>query len=137
MIFPYCLTTLSRTHCPHANVSFALKNVKKKHKFQAKLKEIHEHQKIKERVLALAKDFERLTIHSMSSIEMISLVARYQLLDTKIQVSIKAAADSVGQKTLATRTHQHLQQQEQQCCYGRLYSRACNISLSSQREWAS
>ena len=72
--------------------------MKKKHKFQAKLKEIHEHQKIKERVLALAKDFEQLTTYSMSSIEMISLVARYQIRDTEIQVSIKAAADSVGRE---------------------------------------
>ena len=53
---------------------FTLRNVKKKHKFQAKLKEIHEHQKIKIRVIALAKDFKQLTSNSMSSIEMIGLV---------------------------------------------------------------
>ena len=77
---------------------FTLRNVKKKHKFQAKLKEIHEHQKIKERVLSLAKDFEQLTSNELSDIDMIKLIDRYQRLDTEIQISIKAAADSVGRK---------------------------------------
>ena len=75
---------------------FTLSNPIKKHAFQDKLKEIHEHQKIKQRVLQLASDFEALTDNELDSGEMMQLVARYQKLDYEIKCSIISAANSVG-----------------------------------------
>ncbi len=77
---------------------FTMRNVKKKHAFQAKLREIHDHQRIGERVLELADDFKTAMTHDLEDVEMIALVARYQRLDTEIQMSIKAAENSVGRK---------------------------------------
>ena len=75
---------------------FTLSNPKKKHAFQDKLKEIHEHQKIKERVFQLSDDFEALLNNDLDSAEMIQLIDRYQRLDYEIKCSIIAAANSVG-----------------------------------------
>lgn len=77
---------------------FTLNNPKKKHEFQAKLEEIHKHQKIKERVIQLSDDFEALLNNDLDSQEMIELIDRYQRLDYEIKCSIISAANSVGRK---------------------------------------
>ena len=62
---------------------FTMRNVKKKHAFQAKLREIHDHQRIGERVLELADDFKTAMTHDLEDVEMIALLARYQLINLR------------------------------------------------------
>jgi hypothetical protein len=71
---------------------FKLYNMKKKHLFQEKLKELYKHQRIPERVQNIAKAY---SIRGNLTAEDIQA---YQALDAEIVEAIRAAAASVGRK---------------------------------------
>ena len=77
---------------------FNLTNAIKKHAFQDKLAEIHTHQKIKERIIQLADDFEHLDSTDHADRDFITLVTRYQALDDEIRESIITAASTVSKR---------------------------------------
>ena len=72
---------------------FLLVNAKQKHAFQDKLRELHAHHKVEEKILALEDAFR--SLDDLDSLDFHRLVDAYQTLDKVLSEAMKSAAKHV------------------------------------------